>query len=210
MLPTSELRGGLQRNQDGSFAASLCPFLLAEERASTCFRRGGGGLPQSAYADSSLQEGAISPNPAACSATRQSEQSSVAVEGDAARTGDHGADCLEHVCCELTEPPRTNSRREFTSAVVPYRLLHRNFVEDRKGTKTVPLPLLCAPFFSQKKGQSPSIAGAAVLFAGAVVCERLIRFHDKSRPASGKLFPSAGFFVKTLFSPYSFRKSVDK
>ena len=47
--------------------------------------------------------------PAAYSATRQSEQSSVAVEGGAARTGDHGAGCLEHPHCELTEPPRTNS-----------------------------------------------------------------------------------------------------
>ena len=47
--------------------------------------------------------------PAVCSATRQSEQSSVAVEGSAARTGDHGVGCLEHACCELNEPPRTNS-----------------------------------------------------------------------------------------------------
>ncbi len=50
------------------------------------------------------------------------------VEGGVAQTGGHGVGCLEHPHCELTEPPRTNSRREFTSAVVSHRFLHRNFV----------------------------------------------------------------------------------
>ena len=35
------------------------------------------------------------------------------------------------------------------------------FVEVCKGTKAVPLPLLCASFFSQKKGQLPVFDGAA-------------------------------------------------
>ena len=34
----------MQRDQGGSFAASLCLFLLAEERDSPCFRRGGGKI----------------------------------------------------------------------------------------------------------------------------------------------------------------------
>ena len=43
------------------------------------------------------------------------------------------------------------------------------FVEDRKGTKAVPLPLLCASFFSQKKGQSPALAGAAEKYFGQLI-----------------------------------------
>ena len=39
-LPAPELRGGLQRDQGGPFAASLRLFLLAEERAIPCPRRG--------------------------------------------------------------------------------------------------------------------------------------------------------------------------
>ncbi len=99
-----------------------------------------------------LRGGQKSLAPAVFSATRQSEHSPVAVKGSAVQIGDHGANCFGHARCEPTEPPRRNSRREFTSAVVPHRFLHRNFVEVCKGTKAVPLPLLCALSSRRRKG----------------------------------------------------------
>ena len=152
MLPASELRGGLKRDQGGPFSASLRLFLLAEERAIPCFRRVGGkifravdnysltkgrwpfeskcikhavcrssdakntivcnGVPKfdkttvlslkprravtffRKESNQRFARGYTPLTPAVCSATRQSEQSSVAVEGGATRTGDHGVNWL--------------------------------------------------------------------------------------------------------------------
>ncbi len=70
------------------------------------------------------------------------------------------------VLCELAtmvriEKCRTQSRRLHKIFCFQKGRGKWQFVKDRKGTKAVPLPLLCASFFSQKKGQLPVFDGAA-------------------------------------------------
>ena len=125
----------------------LCASFFSQKKGQLpVFDGAAGKLPQSACAASPLKEGAKIPlTPAVCSAIRQSEQSSVAVEGGAVRT----------------EKYRSQSRRLYKTFCSHKRRGKWPFVEVCKGTKAVPLPLLCASFFSQKKGQLPVFDGAA-------------------------------------------------
>ena len=81
---------------------------------------------------------------------------SVAAEGSAVRTGDHGANCFGS---ELNEPPRTNFRRKFTSAVVPYCFFTSELRGGLQRNQGGSFAASLRSFFSQKKEQLLVLVG---------------------------------------------------